>query len=459
MLKRDYSSLFGDLRLEKRGIQFMDRLFSSGTRSIQKLSVTRAEQKAFYNLLKSRKVSEEVLTGELRKRCKQLAEGKVVLSIQDTTEINLTAHSNRINKDTGIGNIGSFSFGQMGFYMHPSLVVDAENFFPLGFSDLHIWNRSFGTESKQDRGYKRQPIEEKESYRWISASQKSKECLESAEAVIIVQDREGDIFEQLERVPDKKSFLLIRSSENRRLEGGGLLWDGFNQVPAAGSYKILINNEMPREAEVEVRYMKATLKPPKNKRESKPCAIYAVEAKEVNSPSSSPVLWRLITSWPVEDFNDALLIIQWYSCRWVIEEVFRMVKKEGFDIESSELESAMAIRKLGIMLLDTVLKLLQMHIAYNMPEELGPPVETCFSEEEIVCLKSLNTSLQGKTVKLSNPYQQDKLKWAVWVIARSGGWKGYTSQQPPGMTTLFHGIQKFTNIMQGWTLLKDMGTR
>ena len=52
-----------------------------------------------------------------------------------------------------------------------------------------------------------------------------------------------------------------------------------------------------------------------------------------------------------------LLCIDWYTCRWIIEEVFRILKKEGFDIEASELSKGKAIRKLCLMTLETIIKL------------------------------------------------------------------------------------------------------
>ena len=59
-----------------------------------------------------------------------------------------------------------------------------------------------------------------------------------------------------------------------------------------------------------------------------------------------PVCWHLLTTIPVTTLEEAMLIIQWYSWRWMIEEVFRILKKEGYNIETSELESGAAIRKL-----------------------------------------------------------------------------------------------------------------
>ena len=57
---------------------------------------------------------------------------------------------------------------------------------------------------KHERKNNQIPIEQKESYKWIASSNKTKKCLEEAEAVIIVQDREGDIFEQFFQIPDEK---------------------------------------------------------------------------------------------------------------------------------------------------------------------------------------------------------------------------------------------------------------
>ena len=143
----------------------------------------------------------------------------------------------------------------------------------------------------------------------------------------------------------------------------------------------------------------------------------------------------------------------------MIEEVFRVLKKECYNIEGSELEQGWAIRKLSIMMLDTIIKLFQMLIAYNEPEEQTRPSSLVFEEGEIEYLEKVNLKMQGKTQKLSNPYSPQQLKGAVWVIARLGGWKGYSSQRTPGATTLLKGIEKFYTQYQGFNIDKDVGTR
>lgn len=99
-----------------------------------------------------------------------------------------------------------------------------------------------------------------------------------------------------------------------------------------------------------------------------------------------------------------------------------------------------------------------MNLAYNEPEG-GQPLEEVFKEEEIQCMQLVNKMLQGKTIKLQNLNNPTKLKWATWIIARLGGWKGYESQGPPGIIVLKRGLDKFSSIFYGWKLARDVGTQ
>lgn len=447
----------GDRRIEKRGTELHRRLFSNSTQSIQRLSQTRAEQKAYYRFLLNEKVSETKLIDELLNRCSQQVKGKVVLSIQDTTEINLTSHRNRLKSETGLGGI-DYSKG-IGFKLHPSLVVDASSCFPIGFSSLKMWGRDADA---PDRGDKSRPLVKKESNKWIEAGKQSKEMLSSADTVVIIQDREGDIFSQFQQIPDQQTHLLIRSRFNRNTEEEiGKLWDILGQSVKMGDYKLRLDSDShgktpARKADIEVRSIKTNIRA----KGEKSIEIYAVEALEIISGDYEPVHWRLLTTWPITKLEDALLIIEWYTWRWFIEELFRMLKKEGFNIEGSELETGWSIRKLTVMLLDTIIKLMQMHIAYNEPEEANVPNSSLlFSEEEQQCMDLLNNQMEGKTAALKNPFIPGKLNYAVWILSRVGGWKGYASQRKPGLTTMFNGLKKFYDIHQGWILQKDVGTR
>ena len=72
----------------------------------------------------------------------------------------------------------------------------------------------------------------------------------------------------------------------------------------------------------------------------------------------------------------------------------------------------------------------------------------------MAALRELNTSLQGRTAKLRNPFDETSLAWYAWIVARLGGWSGYTSRgyKPPGPKTMHRGMIIVEQILTGWRL-------
>ncbi len=62
------------------------------------------------------------------------------------------------------------------------------------------------------------------------------------------------------------------------------------------------------------------------------------------------VRWILLTSHPVASVEDAIRIVQWYTWRWIIEQVFRTMKTEGLNIEASEVETLQGLKVLSTWL-------------------------------------------------------------------------------------------------------------
>jgi Transposase DNA-binding/Transposase DDE domain len=463
----DYTNMFNDARLSARGKSLLRDLFKVPSNSIQSLSLTRADQKGYYRFLNNSKVTEDILSHEMGIRCGKAVKDKVVLCIQDTTEINLFRHTNRLKPNTGIGPIDAVKKG-IGFKIHPCLVVDAYNYFPYGYAGIQVYHRE-GIQQMPYHELRKVPIAQKESSKWIKGNERVEQYLGEAKSVIIIQDREGDIFEQFTAdALCANAQLIIRNKYNRYLSDEDRLWDKLAQSPAQGTYELYIpadtHKKTPaRKALMEVRYVEVQLKCPEKK--PKPVAalskpVYVIETKEITPGITDPIHWRLTTTCSIACLADAQQVIEWYSCRWMIEEVFRVLKKECYDIEGSELEQGWAIRKLSLLILDTTIRLFQMLIAYNTPEgELPVNSDIVFAEAELECLEQVNKKIQGTTPKLANPYALSHLKGATWTIARLGGWKGYQSQRPPGATTLLKGLKIFYNYFQGFCLQKDVGTR
>ncbi len=127
--------------------------------------------------------------------------------------------------------------------------------------------------------------------------------------VIIVQDREGDIYEQFATIPDAQTNLLIRAKSDRALPEGGKLFSKLSKCKVAGTYEIKIDGDnrkgqKKRTAKLEVRFTEVTLK--NSSRTAKTAAatvkLWAVEAREVGGTSKQKVCWRLLTTIPVTTF-------------------------------------------------------------------------------------------------------------------------------------------------------------
>jgi hypothetical protein len=150
---------------------------------------------------------------------------------------------------------------------------------------------------------------------------------------------------------------------------------------------------------------------------------------------------------------DALLILYYYTLRWLIEDLFRTLKSEGVNYESSELESGDALRKLLVLALMAAVQILQLRQARDGKTEMTSSL--VFSKKQLICLKALLPKFEGKTGKLKNPFPENNLAWATWIIARLGGWKGYRSQRPPGVIILREGWIRFHNIFEGWEIARE----
>jgi hypothetical protein len=426
--------------------------------NIRQISQNRAEQVGYYRFLENPNVTMSELIRSLADQCEAQVEGLHVLSISDTSEINLQEHRGRL-KPEELGVVGNDR--DVGFYIHPTLVLNAATGFPLGISDVHLWHRPRDHATKHERDYRKLPIEQKESYKWLLSAEHSNRCLRSGGAAMIthIADREGDLYEEWASVPERNIHLLIRVCRDRRLLGQtASLYATLSAQPCEGIYTVQIaadprRQQVAREAFLTVRRATVEIqRPSKVSAQDYPASVrlYAVEAKELNPPpGQKPIHWRLLTTHEVMGIEQALQVIQWYCWRWRIEQLFATLKQTGLNIEATQLESVPAIGRLTLLALSVAVRTLQLLEGRNKPEL---PATLAFSEEQQQCLTHLAPTLQGKTPKQQNPFPSASLAWASWLIARLGGWSGYRSQRPPGMPTLVHGLRQFEAIFVGWKM-------
>lgn len=459
----DFGGSFGDKRIEKRAAQALHKLTMGRTSSLRQITQNNAEQKSFYRLFNNESFSEELIEQSIVKRCAQLCNDRHLLLIQDTTEFNLSGHRGRIKPQSGLGKTSSSDV--LGFMLHSSLVVDADKATPLGYSYIKTWERKEQMPDKHMRNYQLLPVEQKESYKWIATVQRSKELLKEAQCLTIIADRESDMYDLITRA-DAKVHLLLRSSSNRRIADGSTLKEHLSGLPEMFRYDLMLNGDVrkgleKRTAHLSVKWSKVRVLRGKDASKELPEAkeVYVVEVCEPDKAKG--LYWRLLTTHAVTNPSEAMQIIQWYKQRWHIEQIHRLLKTEGFRIEQSQLERGWAIRKLTLLAMMATLRILQMMLAYEDDHE--QPIDEVFDTDQQQCLIVMNKQLEGGTEKLKNPHSPNTLKWATWIIARLGGWKGYKSQRKPGPIVLQKGLIKFYHIYEGWLVhqnfLKDVYTQ
>lgn len=212
-----------------------------------------------------------------------------------------------------------------------------------------------------------------------------------------------------------------------------------SELEVAGTYHLELKTSQkkrtPRMAKMEVRYGKVKIAKPSSCRKEHPefvevHAICAVESSETIPKGEDGVLWRILTTHEVNSLEKALEVIHWYREQRRIEELFRTLKKEGLNVEGTQLETGAGLKKLVLMALNAAIIIMQ--LVADRDGEAGKSADLVFSDEELECLEEVGNSLEGKTKLSKNPNEVYSLAWAAWIIGRIGGLQGYRKAGPAG---------------------------
>jgi len=211
----------------------------------------------------------------------------------------------------------------------------------------------------------------------------------------------------------------------------------------------------PRTAKLAIRFGRLSLSPPKaiGKTCPEPVEMRYVDLCEESPPEGvTPVHWRLLTTLPVETAADALDVAARYAKRWRIEELFRTMKRKGFDIEDLQIIDAAPRNRLILACFIAATIVMQM-----VAERDGPalrPLTDAFDASDRPLLEEVSRRLEGKTARQKNPHPQGSLAFASWVCARLGGWTGYYGK--PGPIVILNGWTEFQSLKQGAALGRSM---
>jgi hypothetical protein len=410
-----------------------------------------ADTKAAYRFFDNAKVTPAgILAPHHQCTVERMRNHALVLAVQDTTFFNYTHHP----QTKGLGEIGTKKQNQRGFGMHSTLAVTPAGV-PLGLLTQAFFTRPIGEPAHQPGELQKLPIEEKESYRWLQAFEQTLALAPSDVQVLTVCDREADIYEMFVLAQEKAADLLVRASSNRRLAEQEVdkLWAKVEQQPLAGHLTVRIaknQKQEARKATVSVRFTQVRLKPPwrPNGKKLPPVTLNAILVREDHPPHDvdEPIEWLLLINLPVNDFEDALQVIQWYCCRWQIE-VYHKVIKSGCRVEDCRLQTADRLHSYIALMSVIAWRLHWLTYINRANPDLPCTVALSAVEWQALYLRMNNTT--------SLPESPPTVRQAVHWIAQLGGFLGRKRDGEPGITVIWRGWQRLQDIAATWYLVKD----
>ena len=440
---------FYDERLKERLYTITRDFFAQpGELVPQACQGSQAKIKAAYRFFSNSRVEMgTLLRAHTEATLRRIRPHPVVLAPQDTTTLNYTAHPAE-----GMGPIGTVD-EVVGLMMHDTMAFTPDGT-PLGLLDVQCWARDSTTLGKKHHR-KSVSIEHKESLKWLSSLRAVAEiqrlCPDTT--IVSIGDREADIHdlfhEALQDPVGPKLLVRAERSRKRMVEDHQYLWERMADAPVAGIQQVHVPRQgarPARTAKLEVRFARVVLKPP-HRSQLPAVEVDAVYAREIDPDPAlkQPLEWMLITTVPVETFQDACERLKWYSKRWGIE-VYHRTLKSGCRIEDRRLDDANSLETCLAVDLVVAWRVYWLTMAGRETPDL--PCDQFISQLQWRVLGSWAT---GEPIEQTPTIQQ-----AVHWIGKLGGWVARGKDDYPGTTCMWRGLVRLPCMVDGYLLaLRD----
>lgn len=456
-----------DKRLNERLCEVLSLLGGHPEASIPAACGGHAELVAAYRLFGNPKATmDSILRPHAEATRRRLAEQPLVLLVQDTTELDLTRPGQVVE---GTGPLASAA--RRGVFLHPLHAFTPDGT-PLGTLGVKAWTRGEEVRNAKRSRAERAviPIEEKESHRWIEmmgrCGEEAKRC--PSTKFICLADSEADIYEMLAAGMDEShgANWIIRACQDRALQTeaghaknaedyvcGRVLAEPvlFKQTIHVRGRRAKFQCEErarrqpreSREAEVEVRAVTVTLRPPwRVDRRLSEVTLHVVHVQEQSPPEGDEaVRWVLLTSLPIDHAWQVREVIQFYCARWMIEILFRVLKS-GCRVEKRRFEHIdRMLPCVGVYLIVAWRTLYVCRLGRSCPEV---NCEAIFEPGEWKPVWRVVTHSDP-------PSQPPTLAVMVRLVAQLGGYINKKNRpDPPGPQTVWIGLQRTQDFAACW---------
>ena len=401
--------------------------------------------KAAYRFLNHPDVTPERIQGTHRQQTRQLCQKhKLILAIEDCTELDFTSHP----ATEGLGPIGD-GHGR-GILQHSTLAATPDGHV-LGVLHQIFRNRVPAKEGETRRERRERP---KESDFWHE-SVEAVGALGPETRLVHVADRGGDDFSMMVACGHHEVGFLVRAQHDRCInDGTNKLWSYMEAQAIAGDRDVPVparDGQPARVARLAVRFSRVRLDPPKgDPRFQEPLEVWVVSVIEENPPKNIEAIeWMLLTSEAISSREQACERVDWYACRWVIEE-WHKAEKTGCRLEASQLKDAEAIRCLASFIAVIAVRMLQLRDLAQMAT-VSPVKGRNSSADRPEALRAVVPYSWLIVVAHLATCRPEKLTpRQFWLtIAKRGGFIGRKGDGLPGWQTIWRGWYDVMMMVRG----------
>lgn len=418
----------GDRRLNKRTALLAERMAANPMASIPQACGGWAETQAAYRFLAQDEVEwEAILAPHWRSAEARMRAHPVVLCLQDTTELDFNGQR--------IAGLGPLSYeAQRGMYVHPTYAVSPERE-PLGVLDAWMWAREPKDANGQRGGLP-------ESARWTEGYTRVAELATTLPdtRLVYVADREADIVALMAQARDlgHPADWLIRSQHNRALPEGGKLWADVLAGEALGGIRFTMPSRQGQKAR-DVRQRLWAKRVMVSDGHGGRVEVSCLVAREDSAPEGvKPVEWRLLTNRPIETFEAATELIDWYRARWEIELFFHVLKN-GCRVEALQLSTVERLERALALFMVVAWRIARlMRLGRTCPDL---DAALLFDQDEWHAAYILNRKKVPKT--------PPRLNEVVRLVAMLGGFLARKGDGEPGVKTIWLGLQRVVDFAAG----------
>lgn len=404
-----------------------------------------------YRLLRNDGVKPEAIReGSFASVARHAQAHALLLAVEDTTSVSYT---HTVEGELGITS-NQKDAKRKGFQVHSVLLLDAAGENTVGLIEQSHWCRKRKDHGKK-HSRKQRAYEDKESYKWEQASERTAKRLGATMArTISVCDRESDVYEYLDYKLRHAQRFVIRAKVDRRVLHGeqNLFTTLARDAARLGCYTVNVaqrGGRKARQATLSLRSLRLELQAPAGDAGRRgPLTVNAILAEEVDAPPDvEPLRWVLLTTEPVASAEEARQVVRYYELRWRIED-YHKAWKSGVGVERQRFQSAANLERMLVITAFLAVRLLQLREILDAPnDDEQVSCDTLLSEDE---WKVLWLSTQRSAPPTTAP----SIRWACLAVAKLGGFTDTKRTGRPGWDTMWHGWFRLQERLEGYQMSK-----